>query len=118
MGKERHFREARRTFPGYLSSNEQERERRRTDAMVKGILGYNALKHRYNQIEKQPRNPIETIGITSNFRIKIDYKQKTVLIKEKNIVTQCPFKLSIKQEEVEDIIKLLTKSVTLLHNRQ
>jgi hypothetical protein len=99
MEKERNYNEGRRTHPAYLTGDEYERQRRQTKEMVESFLKY---------------DPTEKIGETSNFYIKVDRKQKTVLIKEKNIVVQCPFNLSIKQDEVKDIIKLLTKGVLTL----
>ncbi len=62
-------------------------------------------------------DPIEKVGETANFRIEIDKTQNTVLIKERNIIVQCPFKLSIKPDEVEEIIKLFTKGIALLRRR-
>jgi hypothetical protein len=103
MGKERNYQEGRRTYPAYLTGGEYERQRRQTKEMVEGFLRY---------------DPTVKIGETANFYIKIDRKQKTVLIKEKNIVVQCPFKLSIKQDEVENIIKLLTQGVEILRKHQ
>ena len=114
MGKERHYREKRRTYPAYLSDDEYAREQKRTDEIVEGIIRYTARPRRHNPLEKQPRNLIEKIGYTKNFCIEVDYGQKTVLLKEKKIIVDCPFKLSITKDEVEDIVKLLIKGVELL----
>jgi len=114
MGKERSYREERRTFPAYLSSDEHAREQRRTDEMVEGIMRNYEQSRRYNPREKQHRNAIEKIGYTENFCIEVDHGQKTVLLKEKEIMFEVFFKLSIKKDEVEDLVKLLTKSVALL----
>jgi hypothetical protein len=59
-------------------------------------------------------DPIEKVGDTTNFSIEVDLAQKTVLLKERNIVAQCPFKLSIEQDEVEDIVRLLTAGFRIL----
>lgn len=91
----------RRTYPGYLSSDEHEREERRVKEMVKGF-------QRWDQIEK--------VGNTANFCIEVDHAQKTVLLKERNILVHCPFKLSIDQNEVEDIVRLLTASTRILRH--
>jgi len=99
MGEENPYEEERRYYPGYLTPGEYEQQRRRLDEMVKGFLR---------------GDPIEKVGETANFCIEVDRRQKTVLLKERNIVVQCPFKLSIKQDEVKDIVKLLTKGVALL----
>jgi hypothetical protein len=99
MGEERPYEEEGRYYPGYLTPGEYEQQRRRLDEMVKGFLR---------------GDPIEKVGETANFCIEVDRRQKTVLLKERNIVVQCPFKLSIKQDEVNDIVKLLTKGVALL----
>jgi hypothetical protein len=89
----------RRTYPAYLSSDEHEREKRRVKEMVEGLLRW---------------DPTEKVGDTTNFSIEVDRAQKTVLLKERNIVAQCPFELSIEQDEVEDIIKLLTAGFRIL----
>ena len=89
----------RRTYPAYLSSDEYEREKRRVKEMVEGFRRW---------------DPIEKVGDTKNFSIEVDRAQKTVLLKERNIVAQCPFKLSIEQNEVEDIVKLLTAGFRIL----
>ena len=94
--------EERRTFPYYLTGSEYEREKRRLDSMVDGFLKW---------------NPIEKVGETENFIIEIDLKQKFVLLKEKNIVVDCPFKLSMKPDEVEDIIKQLAKGIERLDQK-
>jgi len=99
MGEERPYEEEGRYYPGYLTPGEYEQQRRRLDEMVKGFLR---------------GDPIEKVGETANFCIEVDRRQKTVLLKERNIVVQCPFKLAIKQDEVNDIVKLLTKGVALL----
>jgi hypothetical protein len=95
MGKGE-YREEPRTFPAYLTHSEYERQRRQEDKMIEGFLKW---------------NPTEKIGETPNFSIEIDRKQKTISIKERNIMVQCPFKLSIKPDELEDIIKLLIKGL-------
>ena len=89
----------RRTYPAYLSSDEYEREKRRVKEMVEGF---------------RRRDPIEKVGDTANFSIEVDRAQETVLLKERDIVAQCPFKLSIEQDEVEDVVKLLSTGVRIL----
>ena len=59
-------------------------------------------------------DPIEKVGDTPNFSIEVDRAQKTVLLKERNIVALCPFKLSIEQGEVEAIVKLFATGVRIL----
>ncbi len=103
MGKERCYQEDRRTYPGYLTNDEYAREQRRTNKMVEGFLRW---------------DPIEKVGETENFCIEVDRGQKNVLLKERNIVAQCPFKLSIKPDEVKDIMKLLTKGVGILRKKR
>jgi hypothetical protein len=101
MEKERNYNEGRRTYPGYLTHTEYERQRSQLDEMVKGITRV---------------DPTVKVGETKNFCIKVDQKQKTVTIKERTIMVQCPFELSIKYDEVEAIIKLLTKGAAILRS--
>jgi len=100
--KERFNQEERRTYPCYLTGSEHERERRRLTNMVDGLLKW---------------NPIKKVGETENFIIEIDLNQKIVLLKEKSIVVDCPFKLSMKPDEVEDIIEQLTKGIERLDQK-
>jgi hypothetical protein len=81
--------------------------------MVKGITGVNPKVKTEPKIIQKIDSTIH-VGKTANFCIEVDRKQKTVLIKEKNIVAICPFKPSIKPHEIQDIIKLLTKSIAIL----
>ena len=97
--KERFNQEERRTYPCYLTGSEYARERRRLDNMVDGFLKW---------------NPIKKVGETENFIIEIDLKERIVYLQEKSIVADCPFKLSMKPDEVKDIIKQLTKGLRSL----
>ena len=113
MGTERNYNEDRRTYPGYLTHSEYEKQRSQLDEMVKGITKVNPIeKKRITLVE-----PIEKVGETANFCIEIDREQRTVLLKERNVTVQCPFKLSIEPDEVEDIMELLTKGVGILRRR-
>ena len=113
MVKDRNYDQGRRTYPGYMLHGEFERQRNQLDSMVKGITGVAPTIKAEPKITQRLDSTIK-VGKTENFSIEIDRKQKTVLIKEKNIVVICPFKLSIEPDEVEDVIKLLTKSVAIL----
>jgi len=63
-------------------------------------------------------NPIEKVGETENFIIEIDLNQRIVLLKEKSIVVDCPFKLSMKPSEIKDIVEQLTKGIERLDQKQ
>jgi ribonuclease HI len=100
--QEKYSRAQERTYPGYLSGSEYRRERSRLNEMVDGFLKW---------------DPIEKVDETENFIIEIDMKQKTVLLKEKNILVECPFKLSIKSNEAEQIIKKIGKAIKRLDQK-
>jgi ribonuclease HI len=89
--------EGRRTYPGYLSKSEHERQRIREKEMVEGFLKFD-----------------KTVGETENFVIEIDKSQKTVLLKEKILTVECPFKLSMNPDEAKEIIKQIEKAVSKL----
>ncbi|MEJ2242194.1 MAG: ribonuclease HI family protein [Candidatus Bathyarchaeota archaeon] len=85
-----------RIYPGYMTGSEYGRERNRLDNMVKGFLKW---------------NPNNKVGETENFIIEVDTKNKSIYLQEKNIVADCPFKISINFDEVEDIIKQLNRAI-------
>ena len=92
-----------RIYPGYMTGSEYGRERNRLDTMVKGFLKW---------------NPNKKVSETENFIIEIDTKNKNIYLQEKNIVADCPFKISIKFNEVNDIIKQLNKAINESNNNK
>jgi ribonuclease HI len=97
--QEKYSKDEARTYPGYLTGSEYRRERSRLNDMVDGFLNW---------------DPNEKVGETENFVIEINKKQKTVLLKEKNILMECPFKLSMNSNEAELVIKQLYTAIERL----
>ena len=92
-----------RIYPGYMTGSEYGREKNRLDNMVKSFLKW---------------NPNKKVSETENFIIEVDTKKKNIYLQEKNIVAECPFKISINFDEVDDIIKQLTKAINESDNNK
>jgi hypothetical protein len=59
-------------------------------------------------------NPIERVGETENFYVDVDFKQKTLLVHEKNIVAECPFRLSFALNDLGEVIEIMERGLRLL----
>jgi hypothetical protein len=103
----------RRTHPYYLSDDEVARERRRTQDMVRGIVG-----------NSHPGNGIEKIDVTSSFRAKgtikvgetvnfvVDYdgEEKLTIVYGKEAQAECRFKMAFGKDELIRLVDLLKKT--------
>ena len=86
-----------RTYPGYQSGSEYQRQRSQTDAMVNGFLKWNTY---------------EKVGETENLNVEINIREKTVLLKEKNKI-----KLSMNPNEAEIVMRQLAKGIRMLNEK-
>lgn len=93
----------RRIYPAYQTGSEYQRQRNQVDEMVEGFV-------RFTTSQK--------VGETDNFIIEIDSQNNNVLLKERNIIVDCPFKLSMNENEAKKVIMYLTKAVEKLQQKK
>ena len=110
----------RRTHPSFLSDDEANRERRRTEEMVRDIVGNGQLptsvikKHVPNFV----RNQTTRVGETSYFAVDFNDKDKLVILYGKEIPNEHPFKLKFSESETVGIYRLLGKALGTMRNSQ
>ena len=114
----------RRTNPAFLSNNEADRERRRTEEVVRSIVGNkpicsNARSNiRREQVTRHARwNPIKRVGETNNFIIEFNYQDKLIAICGKEFLNGSPFKLRFSISESKTIINFLAKARNMMGNK-
>jgi len=111
----------RRTHPSFLSDDEAARERRRTEELVRSIVG---KTHPASSVIKKQlpssemRNQTTRVGETSHFAVDYNDKDKLVLVYGKEIPEGIPFKLGFSQSETVAIYRLLGKALTTMRNSQ
>jgi len=111
----------RRTHSSFLSDDEAARERRRTEELVRSIVG---KTHPASSVIKKPlpsfvwRNQTTRVGETSCFAVDFNDKDKLVVVYGKEIPKECPFKLEFSQSEAVAIYRLLRKALTTMRNSQ
>ncbi len=93
----------RRIYPAYQTGSEYQRQKNQVDEMVEGFVRH---------------NPEKKVGETDNFIIEIDLENNTVVLKERNILVDCPFKLSMNPHEAKKVIGNLTKAVERLQKKK
>jgi hypothetical protein len=107
----------RRTHPSYLSNDEAARERRRTEAMVRGIV-----EHRYPRTTVEI-NPVAIaakwsgttrLGETGRFILDFEGDERLVIIRGMEIPSESLFKLSLTLSQAIAIRELLKKAMNVL----
>jgi len=94
----------RRIYPAYQTGSEYQRQRNQVDEMVEGFL---------------QQNLDSKVGETDNFIVELETENNTVVLKERNIIVDCPFKLSMNPNEAKKVILHLTQAVERLqHNKE
>jgi hypothetical protein len=111
----------RRTHPSFLSDDEAARERRRTEELVRSIVG---KTHPARSVVKKQlptiviRNQTTRVGETSYFAVDFNDKDKIVEVYEKEVPEGFPFKLGFSQSETVAIYRLLGKALATMRSSQ
>jgi hypothetical protein len=109
----------RRTHPSFLSDDEAAREKRRTEELVRSVVG---KTHDASDVIEEPlpsfiiRNHVTRVGETSNFAVDFNDKEKLVVVYGKEMPNGCPFNLRFSQSETVAIYHLLEKALTTMLN--
>lgn len=116
MGKKR------RTHPSFLSDDEAARERRRTEELVRSIVG-KTHPAKNSVVKKQLptiviRNQTTRVGETSYFAVDFNDKDKIVEVYGKEVPEGFHFKLGFSQSETVAIYRLLGKALATMRSSQ
>jgi hypothetical protein len=112
----------RRTHSSFLSDDEAARERRRTEELVRSIVGKTRPA---SSVIKEPLSSSSRVGNqttrvdeTSYFAVDYDDKDKLVLVYGKEIPEGIPFRLGFSQSETVGIYRLLGKALATIGDSQ
>jgi hypothetical protein len=111
----------RRTHPSFLSNDEAARERRRTEEMVRGIVGFS---HAINSVENKQVASIANwkgttrLGETCRFIVDFSGEERLVIICGKEIPFGSPFKLGLTLSQAIGIRELLKKAIDVMRGSQ
>lgn len=107
----------RRTHPSYLSDDEAARERRRTQEMVRSIVG---ISYSGRSVErKQAADLVKSKGITrvgetDHFIVDFSSEERLVFVYGKEVQAECRFKLALNKDDVIRMVDLLKKTCDFL----
>jgi hypothetical protein len=111
----------RRTYPSFLSNDEAARERRRTEEMVKGIVG---IGHVGSSVErKQVASLVKwsgttRLGETDRFIVDFNGEKRLVSVYGKEVPVGSPFKLGLSLSQAIGIRELLKKAINVMVGTQ
>jgi hypothetical protein len=86
-----------------LSDDEAARDQHRVKDVVNGIM------KRYEQEHQASRQSSKRVGESENFVVEYDPDSGLMMVYEKNETAQCPFKLGLSKNEIDDIVILLVR---------